>query len=362
MVRQSDGFVWWGRAVSVSTLIRYAICFFAVLFGSTSAWSGPSYSISTGSQAGTYIWIGEDLAKYVAKPAGLTLQVQTSKGSVDNFKRLSSDKNTVFALVHSDLIQAYFEQAQNNRKLAEMIAPLRVVLPLYDGEVHFIVRKDSPLKWVHEIQDKKINVGALGSGDAATSTMLYQALFGVALSEANVTTYGHDSVLQRLLTEPANLDVAIIVPGQPAPLLLGLEPSVEKNFRLLQLDESHPSTQRAAKTYSSGVIKSSSYPQWIKQDMATFSVKTYLLTRDSSDTTKQQYIRQFTKALCSNFRNLQQQGHPKWRQVSLDLPPLIVGLHYHALAERELRQCTIRLPQITTPCVWSQKAMGLCVS
>jgi uncharacterized protein len=349
--------------VNLLIWIRCTLLLFAAVLGAKSAWAGPGYGISTGTQAGTYIWIGEDLAKYVAKPAGLALQVQASKGSVENLKRLYADKNTAFALVQSDLMQAYFEQAQRKNSLAaDLIAPLRVVLPLYEGEVHFIVRKDSPLKWVHEILDKKINVGALGSGDAMTSTMLYQALFGVALSEANITTYGYESVMQRLLAEPAVMDVAIIVPGQPAPLLLGLEPSVEKNFKLLQLDESHPSTQRAAAIYNSGVIKSSSYPQWIKQDMATFSVKTYLLTRDSSDIAKQKYVRQFAQSLCTNFRNLQQQGHPKWRQVSLDLPPLIPGWQYHPLTERELRQCTIRLPTTTKPCNWSQKAMGLCSS
>ena len=42
-----------------------------------------------------------------------------------------------------------------------MIRPLRVIMPLYNEEIYFIVRADSPLNYVHEIKDAKINVGPL---------------------------------------------------------------------------------------------------------------------------------------------------------------------------------------------------------
>ena len=35
---------------------------------------------------------------------------------------------------------------------AAIIRPLRVIMPLYNEEMYFIVRADSPLNFVHEIQ------------------------------------------------------------------------------------------------------------------------------------------------------------------------------------------------------------------
>ena len=36
---------------------------------------------------------------------------------------------------------------------ATIIRPLRVIVPLYNEEIYFIVRADSPLNFVHEIRD-----------------------------------------------------------------------------------------------------------------------------------------------------------------------------------------------------------------
>jgi uncharacterized protein len=321
--------------------------------------------ILTGPEGGTYLWFGQDLAKWVAAPGGMTLKVLSTKGSVENVRRFSEEKDISLALITSDVLQAYFEQAEKgNRQAAQMVALLRVMLPLYDAELHFVVRKDSPLRWVHEIQNKKINIGLLGSGDASTSSLVYQALFNTPLLEANVSTEPYVQALQRMLDDNS-IDVVTFIHGQPSPLLLGLEPSVEKNFRLLQLDERHPSTQSATRVYTAGVIRASSYPNWLTQDLATFTVKSYLVTRESNAAAHQKFVARFAKSLCSQFASLQQNGHPKWRQVSLELAPLRSGWQYHAATEKQLRRCSTKrtlLPgKAASPaCTLTDKTMGLC--
>ena len=66
-----------------------------------------------------------------------------------------------------------------------MIRPLRVIMPLYNEEIYFIARADSPLNFVHEIKDAKINVGPLRSGTAMSATTIYRQMFGEALPDAN---------------------------------------------------------------------------------------------------------------------------------------------------------------------------------
>jgi uncharacterized protein len=333
--------------------------------------------ITTGPENGTYVWMGSDLSKYVAKPASINLDISASQGSVENIQRLSSDADTQLGLVQSDVFQDYLDQAQRgNATAARLINPLRIVLPLHEEEVYFVVRADSPLNTLRDIQNKRINIGPINAGSALTATTLYQLMFGEPLASANASTLTSEEALGKLVTDQS-IDVVVAVAGQPVPLFLGMEPSVEKNFKLLQLDERFEGVQRAMKAYATTVIKAANYPYWLKADMPAFATKTFLVAREISEQkTNPMLMSLFTKSLCANWPLLQKEGHPKWRQVSLQLPPLSAGWKYHPIAEREIRQCLARIsspasapiltlntkpPMLTAPtCTWSEKVMGLC--
>jgi uncharacterized protein len=343
--------------------------------------------ITSGSENGTYFWLASDLVKYVAKSSGLKLEVQTSSGSIQNVQRMFEDNKTLFGFVQSDVYQAYLDQAERrNPQAIRWIMPLRVVLPVHEEEVYFVVRADSPLQSLREIRNKRINIGSLNSGSAFTASSLYQLIFGASIADAasgTITTYTHEEALTKMVTDQS-IDVAVIVGGQPAPLFVGMEPSVEKNFKLLKLDERDAGVQAAMKTYATGVIKAGSYPQWIKQDLAAFTVRTFLVTRDSERQQTQTNLAAFAKSLCNNLAILRREGHPKWRQVSLQLPPLGRGLRYHPMIEYELGQCAappvaaarpapvptpVPVPAPTpvpvpapvpAPCTLSEKIIGLC--
>ena len=125
------------------------------------------YKIVTASKAGTYIQIGRDLAKWVAEPAGIGLEVMESKGSAENVRRMRFEPGVKLALVQSDVFQAFLDEAKaGNAEAGKIIRPLRVIMPLYDEEIYFVVRADSPLNAIHEIRNKKIGVGPIGSGTA----------------------------------------------------------------------------------------------------------------------------------------------------------------------------------------------------
>ena len=145
------------------------------------------YKIVTASERGTYIQIGRDIAKYVAPAAGIELEVLSSAGSAENVQRLRREPGVKLALVQSDVYQAFLDQdAAGNAEAGTLIRPLRVVMPLYNEEIYFIVRADSPLTSVHEIRGQKINVGPLLSGTAMSATTLYRQMFNTALPEATL--------------------------------------------------------------------------------------------------------------------------------------------------------------------------------
>ena len=168
----------------------------------TAAIAAVEYKIVTASARGTYIIIGRDLAQFVASSAGIDLDALPSAGSAENVRRLRYEPGVKFALVQSDVYQAFLDMAAGgNAEAGDMIRPLRVIMPLYNEEIYFVVRADSDRNYIHEIKNAKINAGQLGSGTALTSATLYRLMFGEPMSEANATYVSNEEALVKLITD-----------------------------------------------------------------------------------------------------------------------------------------------------------------
>ncbi|CAD6550036.1 hypothetical protein LMG28727_05084 [Paraburkholderia kirstenboschensis] len=296
------------------------------------------YKIVTGPERGTYIQIGQDLSKWVAQPAGIDLTVVASKGSAENVQRMRFEPGVKLALVQSDVYQAYVDMANSgNPDAGTAIRPLRLIMPLYDEEINVVVRADSPLKSLGDIRDKTISVGLLGSGTAQSATTLYRLMFGQAIPEQNIQHLSNEDALAALIVK--KVDVAIIVVGQPAKLFNDMNPELLQQIRLLKAEPTAPETVRAKQTYFPATIRASSYPNWLKEDVPTLTVKAFLVTYDYGLRDTVGNLNHFADSLCANFDNLQEHGHPKWKQVKLELPSLVRGWKYYPPVEKHLRAC-----------------------
>ena len=318
--------------------------------------------IVTASERGTYIQIGRDLAKFVAPQAGIDLEVLPSAGSAENVRRLRHEPGVKFALVQSDVYQAFLDQGEaGNAAARELIAPLRLIMPLYNEEIYFIARADSPLNFVHEIREAKINVGPLLSGTAMTAVTLYRQMFGRPLAEANSSYLSNEEGLIKL-TGDKSIDVVAVVLGQPAKLLADMTSEARQLIKLLRFDPTHPSSQAALQTYFPAVVRASSYPNLLTEDVPGLAVKAYLVTYDYRLYATQKVLTQFARSLCQNFDTLQAQGHPKWREVQLAQPELSRGWSYYPPVARELQRCVAQrpVPKPVRVCTQEEKILGFC--
>ena len=320
------------------------------------------YKIVTASERGTYIQIGRDLAKFIAPQAQIELAALPSAGSAENIQRLRFEEGVKLALVQSDVYQAYINQAKAGDATATgIIKPLRVVLPLYNEEVYFIVRADSPLNFVHEIRDAKINVGPLRSGTAMSSTTMYRLMFDRPVDDSRITFLTNEEALVKL-TGDKSVDVVVVVAGQPAKLLVDMKPEAKALIRLLKLDPENPASKAALKTYFPVTVKASSYPNLITEDIPGMAVKAYLVTYDFNLAHTQLRLSQFARSLCQNFETLQANGHPKWKEVTLEMPQLGQGWTYFPATAREISRCVAAkpAPKPVRTCTTEQKILGLC--
>jgi len=320
------------------------------------------YKIVTASERGTYIQIGRDIAKFVAPAAGIDLEVLPSAGSAENVQRLRHDPGVKFAMVQSDVYQAFLDQDRSgNAEAGILIRPLRVIMPLYNEEIYFIARADSDLEFVHDIKKTKINVGPLLSGTAMSATTLYRQMFDEPIADTDASYLSNEEALIKLTTDKT-LDVVVVVAGQPAKLLADMTPAARQLVKLLKFDASKPESQAALKTYFAVTVRATSYPKLLSEDVPGLAVKAYLVTYDYALGATVAQLRKFARSLCQNFPTLQTSGHPKWREVDLSLPALGRGWAYYPPMAREIQSCAAsqRVVAPVKACAQQERILGLC--
>ena len=321
------------------------------------------FKIATADKRGTYFAIGTDLAKLVAPGADIALEVMPTDGSAANIRLLRFEPGVKFAIVQADVYQAFVERgAGANREAARIISPLRVILPLYNTEIHYIARADSALNYLHDLKDARINGGLVGSGAAFITHTLYRMMFGGAMPEASASYLPNDQALIKLITDKS-IDVAVVAAGQPAPIVANMKPEAQKFIKLLKFDPSHPSSKRPLTIYAPATVRATSYPNLLTEDFTTISVGAFLVTYDYNLQSTVDYLVRFARSLCENFAALQTKGHPKWREVDLSLPALNKGWTYYGPTTRELRACSAAKARMSgrgKACSAEERILGFC--
>ena len=345
------------QSTLIGTIVFAALC----LPGGEDA-AAAEYKIVTANTTGTYYAIGNDLSKFVAPGANINLEVLPTAGSAANIKHLRYDPGVKFAIVQADVYQAFLDRsAAGNKEAGTIIRPLRVILPLYNTEIHYVVRADSQLNYLHDIRDAKINGGIFGSGAALITHTLYRMMFNKPIPDANASFIPNEEALVKLIGDKS-VDVVVVAAGQPAPLIANMRPEAQKYIKLLKFDPKHPSSKLPLTVYSYSTVRASSYPNILREDFTTIAVGAFLVTYDYNLDWTVNNLTRFARSLCENFATLQAKGHPKWREVSLNLPKLGPGWIYYPPTANELRACIEKSKPKppTRSCSAEERILGLC--
>ena len=270
-------------------------------------------NVLTGGPNGTYIQIGRDMAN-VASACGLDYTVRESAGSLENFLGVRKRRNAQFGIVQSDVLEYLNTFASNDPDIARAVRGVRIAFPLYNEEVHILASKD--VASLSDLDGRRVAVGVEDSGTFLTSSLVLD-LANIQPS-ARVAVSATDS-LARL--KDGDIDALFYVAGAPTKLFQDTSIDAER-FHLLPIDD--PTLESV---YVSATIPAGTYPF---QDAATdvVAVKAVLMTYEYNPN-RNQYHRQSCKAvsdmsnlILTNFQQLREVGHPKWKNVNLtDLPP-----------------------------------------
>ena len=308
-----------------------------------------------GSERSTNAQIVRGIATFVAKPAGIELDVRHSTGPADTLMQLREGSGQQLAVLQADVAEALLgAAARGNLRASQLLAPISVLAPLGEEDIYFLVRSDSPLNFVHEIEGARINLGVLNGSTALTVATLYRLMFNAAIPEKQTSFHSHQNALVKLTEQ--TVDVVALVAPHPARLLADMKPEARRFVKLLKFDSSRPGADRTLQVYSAKTVPAVAYPNLLGEDVPTLAVKIYLVSHGRNDALQAR----LANSWCQNLPLLRDQGHPALRGLKLALPKLMSGWHYSLPFESELSACMEGKQVPAESCSQEDRALGLC--
>ncbi|KPA19606.1 C4-dicarboxylate ABC transporter substrate-binding protein [Candidatus Magnetomorum sp. HK-1] len=314
----------------------------------------PGYCITAGSKKFTYYKIAKNLVDYVARDADIDLQA-VEGGSIINVRKMRWQHGVKFAIVQSDVLEYYRKEAKRgSRHASNLIQPLRVILPLYNEEIHMITQVDSSIRYFQDIKDKKIALGKKDGGSAMTGLSIYNYMFGEDIAPEKAVYSSFKDALRSVAD--GTVDVWIMVVGQPTKMFQDMKAGAKQYIRFVKFDSNDYRCKKILNgPYYKAEIKNGSY-SWLQENIPTITVKAFLISQKYTKEITRENITRFTKSLCKNFSKLKEKGHPKWKEVKLEKSTLPGGWKYSKDVELAFKsiECFGR------PCSPRDELLGLC--
>ncbi|MBF0219699.1 MAG: TAXI family TRAP transporter solute-binding subunit [Gammaproteobacteria bacterium] len=163
------------RLISVVSwlLVIVAIAAVAIYSGGLLNQKKQELRISAASKGGYYYEFGEILANQLSLISKYSIDLQQSKGSVDNSKKLISDKADL-AIVQVSAV-------------ASSLSKLEVIAPLWHDYVHVLVRNGRGIKKLSDLKGRKVALGGSGSGHRASAARILP-YYGIELTDLKDNT------------------------------------------------------------------------------------------------------------------------------------------------------------------------------
>ena len=244
---------------------------------------------------GVYQVFGEDYAALQAQNGGRKLEVRETAGSAASLRLLSSGYLQM-AVVQADMAQDAYNQTGAFAE-SEVENNFSTVAVLYQEECHIVVRADSGINTVEELQGKTVSIGEEESGTEQNARQILAA-YGLDEKLVKEVNLNYTDAAKQL--QSGEIDALFCTSGVKTEMIEELANSC--GIALLPVDGSAAARLLAAyPAYSQGVIPAGSY-NGQDQDVPTIGVKAVLL---ASDELSENTVKALTKTLYDGVDTLQ---------------------------------------------------------
>ena len=179
--------------------------------------SGPGgrLRLAAGDPGGMYLAFAEILAKQMKiRYPNIHVDVLPTEGTVENLSRLRSGD--------VDMGLALADVAERDRATGPAGTAPEAVARVYENYLQVIVREDTAVQQISELQGRRVSIGPRGSGAAATSQVLFEAA-GLHI-RVDMLNYRLRDGLARL--KDGGVDALVWSGGVPTPAVAELDTEV----------------------------------------------------------------------------------------------------------------------------------------
>ena len=226
-------------------LLSLAVLILPVLSFSASA---DNYSIGTGGQSGIYYPFGGALAKvWSDKIDGVNVKAEVTAASVENTIKVVRGDMLAGLAMGNVVLDAYQGEGKFPAKM-----PVNVLFALYPNLVHAVTTTKSDIQSLTDLKDKRVSLGAPGSGTAVTSGALLESL-GIKVDPVYLNFSETTNALAN-----GQIDAGFIVGGQGVGAVTQL--ALTHNIRILDVSARQQDTFKSQyPAYSSYTIPEGVY-------------------------------------------------------------------------------------------------------
>ncbi|MCE7009517.1 TAXI family TRAP transporter solute-binding subunit [Kibdelosporangium philippinense] len=231
-----------------------------VLAGCTSVTENLRLTIATGFPSGVYNKLGHSLASEWNKQTGMpTPTVLSTQGSIDNVKRLESGQ--------ADIAFSAADVAVDRRN-----DKFSALARIYDDYLHIVVRADSPIRTMADLNGKRIGVGAPNSG----VINIANRVLDITKIDATRLEYGLPESTAALRSRA--IDAFFWSGGLPTDEIVAL--GKDEDIRLLDMSEQMKTIRGVYRYYGAATIPLSTYRTKNTVPVTTLTVPNLLMVTD----------------------------------------------------------------------------------
>lgn len=211
--------------------------------------SGPNgrVRVAAGDPGGLYLAFAEIFAKQMkTRYPNIAVDVLATEGTVENLSRLRSGD--------VDMGLALADVAERDRVTGPAGTAPQAVARVYENYLQVIVREDTAVQQISDLQGRRVSIGPRGSGAAATSQVLFEAA-GLHI-QVDMRNYRLKDGLARL--RHGDIEALVWSGGVPTPAVAELDRQVP----IRMLDIGHlavPMSRLAGYPYVVRLVPKSEY-------------------------------------------------------------------------------------------------------
>ncbi len=282
----------WIAAVLAGILLAAAL-----LSGCASAETVKRLRFGVAGEGGVYREFGELFAALENETDNGTVELKATAGSAANL-RLLAGEYLQLAIAQGDLVQdAYnqtgiFENEEETRGFGAVAA-------LYTEACQVVVRADSDIQSIEDLQGRTVSIGAEESGSEQNAQQILSA-YGLNDKLVSMVNLNYEDAAAQL--KAGKIDAIFMTVGAPSPVLTEL--AGECSIRLLDVDGAAAQRLMSAySAYSTVTLPAGTYPGQ-SEDVQTVGVKAVLL---ASDELPEKQVQKLTELLFANREALEEQ-------------------------------------------------------